>query len=103
MELIKAGSGTLVLSGSNTYSGGTYVTDGKLIVAASDALLDGSNLFVGANAVFSFGTVLPANVSAAGRLLPSGAVPEPATLALLAAAVCGAAVCDRRRLRRKKQ
>ncbi|MGO9110076.1 MAG: autotransporter-associated beta strand repeat-containing protein, partial [Thermoguttaceae bacterium] len=103
MEVIKAGSGTLVLSGSNTYSGGTYVTDGKLIVAASDALLDGSSLFVGANAVSAFGTVVPADVSAPAASSLPAPVPEPGTLSLLAAVVCGAAVYHRLHLRRKKQ
>ena len=46
MELVKTGSGTLVLSGSNTYSGGTDVVSGKLIATTSTALLDGSNLTV---------------------------------------------------------
>ena len=60
MELVKTGSGTLVLSGSNTYSGGTDVVSGKLIATTSTALLDGSNLTVGANASSFFGSIVPA-------------------------------------------
>ena len=82
MELIKTGSGTLVLSGSNNYNGGTNVIAGKLMVTASDGLLDGSNLYVGAGAATAFGTLEPAESSPAAASAPS-AVPEPSTWALL--------------------
>ena len=42
------GPGTLVLSGSNTYSGGTNVPTGTLIATSAAALPDGSALTVGA-------------------------------------------------------
>ena len=45
--MIKIGFGTLTLSGSNTYSGGTIVDTGKLILAGNDALARGSSLTVG--------------------------------------------------------
>ncbi len=86
MALTKVGSGTLVLSGSNTYSGGTYVTGGKLVVTAPDAILDGSNLYLGANAAAAFGTVVSADSTPASASSPAP-VPEPSTLALLAAGV----------------
>ena len=42
----KTGSGTLTLSGVNTYSGGTYVTDGTLKIGASERLLNTGSLTV---------------------------------------------------------
>ena len=47
--LTKTGSGTLYLSGANTYTGGTVVSAGAVIVSAANALPNGSNLTVGAN------------------------------------------------------
>ena len=46
--LTKAGSGLLILSGSDTYSGGTAVDAGSLAVTSSRAFPSGSGLFVGA-------------------------------------------------------
>ena len=51
---LNASSGTLVLSGSDSYGGGTIVEAGTLIATNSNALPDGSSLTVGANAAFSF-------------------------------------------------
>jgi autotransporter-associated beta strand protein len=75
-SLTKLGAGTLVLSGSNTYNGGTFVTAGLLELTKSAALPDGTGLTVGANAVPLFN----------GAAVPAGsptAVPEPSTIALL--------------------
>ncbi len=50
LALTKSGAGTLTLSGSNTYSGGTRIVDGALVVGNDNALgtglmtLDGGNL-----------------------------------------------------------
>ncbi|HEX8911301.1 MAG TPA: Ig-like domain repeat protein, partial [Humisphaera sp.] len=41
-SLSKSGGGTLALSGSNTYSGGTSIADGVVVVTASDALGTGA-------------------------------------------------------------
>jgi autotransporter-associated beta strand protein len=74
------GSGQLVLSGSNTYGGGTAVVDGTLEILNSSALPDGSSLTVGAGAEALFSGAIaaaPVNYSA---------VPEPGTLQLLAVA-----------------
>ncbi len=57
-SLAKEGSGTLILSGSNDYRGGTVVDAGTLILASSAALLDGSGLTVGAGASQLFGAAL---------------------------------------------
>jgi len=48
------GPGTLVLSGANSYSGGTTVLAGTLIVAGSEVLPEGSSLTVGAGGVLKF-------------------------------------------------
>ena len=70
-SLTKNGVGTWTLGGDNTYSGGTYVTSGELILTNNDAILDGSSLTVGNASAF------PTEVTAT-RL---AAVPEPGTLA----------------------
>ena len=65
-------AGVVELSGTNSYSGGTAVTAGELIVAAPDALRSGSSLLVGAGvaAAFypTFGTIRPASAAAASAL-----------------------------------
>jgi len=98
--LVKTGEGTLVLSGINTYMGGTFVSDGTLIVATSLSLADGSDLTVGDGSLFA-APVVPASVITSAQ--SATAVPEPGALALLGAALCGAAVYRRLRSRRKKQ
>jgi autotransporter-associated beta strand protein len=95
--LAQIGPGTLVLSGTNTYSGGTTVSGGTLVLADNAALADGSNLTVGNN-LGAFPSLVPASSSDA-RGAATAAVPEPGTLALLAAALGCAAIC--RRLRRR--
>jgi fibronectin-binding autotransporter adhesin len=95
--LLKDGPGTLVLSGSNTYSGGTYVAAGTLMVNDPDSLPEGSSLTVGADAFSVFGP----SAAAPDALAAASPVPEPGTLALIVAAICGAAAYQRvRRWRR---
>ncbi len=91
--LIASGSGTLILSGSNGYSGTTIIEDGTLIAESPAALPDGGNVVIGDAGAFS------ESASAAG--LPSGAaaVPEPGTLVLFLAA--GALALIRPRFRRR--
>jgi len=52
--IIKTGPDTLVLSGANTYSGGTVVNEGTLIVTAANALPDGTSLTIGSGATLVF-------------------------------------------------
>jgi len=84
--LVKAGNGTLMLSGTNTYSGGTTVAAGALIVTNSYSLPDGHSLIVGAGGVLifdpsaAFGSQI---VGGASEATLAVAVPEPGTLALL--------------------
>jgi autotransporter-associated beta strand protein len=91
------GPGTLVLSGSNTYTGGTFVWSGTLQVSSSAALADGSSLSVGAN-LGDFGLTPDVAVATPGAM---AAVPEPAALALLGVAGIVAAAAAWRRRRSK--
>jgi hypothetical protein len=94
---LSASNGTLILSGPDTYSG-TNVTAGTLTVASPAGLADGSNLTVGADAAALFAVAVTPQAATAIT-----AVPEPCTLVLCAAAVCGAAVYQGLRSGRKKQ
>ena len=85
--LLKEGPGELVLSGSNTYSGGTTVDDGTLCVTSSTALPDGSSLTVGAGGSFVFDRSAAA-ATATGRQAVT-AIPEPGTLARSFVHPCG--------------
>ena len=100
LALTGDGTGTLVLSGTNTYGGGTYVDAGTLIATNNAALLDGSSLIVGAGGTFIFDPTASASSLIAGpQVRPAGveAVPEPGTIVLLLAAVITGAVVWRRR------
>ncbi len=47
VSLLLNGTGTLVLSGSNSYTGGTTVADGTLVLQSATSVASGSNLTVG--------------------------------------------------------
>ncbi len=85
--LAKTGGGTLVLSGSNDYTGGTTVDAGTLYVTNFNALPDGSSLTVSGGGTFIFdpsvsGTLaVPTSPTSASGVV--AAVPEPGALALL--------------------
>jgi autotransporter-associated beta strand protein len=91
ISLTKVGAGTLVLSGSDNYTGGTTVTGGRLIVTSPAGLASGSNLVVGNPGLFP-AAVVPSPVATSAAT----AVPEPGTLGLLAAAAIAAVVGARR-------
>ena len=88
------GGGTLTLSGTNTYTGGTNVFNGELIVTAPQAIKDGTNLYVGAASSYFAPT---ASAPSIGGAATATAVPEPRTLVLLAAGAVSAFVALRRR------
>ncbi|MGO9109330.1 MAG: LamG-like jellyroll fold domain-containing protein, partial [Thermoguttaceae bacterium] len=58
------GAGTVVLKGTNSYTGGTTVTAGTLILANSSAVATGTSLTIGAGAAFVFDSSLNATPSA---------------------------------------
>ncbi len=95
-ELVKTGGGALVLSGTNSFTGGTVVAAGTLVLENKEALADGSSLIVG-NASYFMPPLTPAQASAQSTAVTP--VPEPDTLALAAA---GAAVAAAYIWRRKK-
>lgn len=72
--LAKVGTGTLTLSGANTYSGQTTVEAGTLKLGANGTLSSGSAVSVFADAVLDVGatTNAPPSISGAGTLRMSG-------------------------------
>ena len=90
--IIKDGLGTLVLSGSDTYTGGTTVDAGTVVIAGNMALPDGTSLTIGAGGTLIFGppASAPPAFLARGSIGAIAALPEPGSLAR----------SQRRRLRR---
>ncbi len=87
-----SGGGTLVLSGSNSYTGSTDVDAGTVCVTEASALPDGTALTIGAAGVFIFdpsaiGAVPLADADGTIAANRAAAVPEPGIAGLLAAAV----------------
>ncbi len=74
--LMKTGGGTLVLTGNNTYTGQTQVTDGRLAITGASAVGGSSDIAVSTGAAFelqfttddTFGKV----ISGGGDLIKSG-------------------------------
>jgi autotransporter-associated beta strand protein len=82
-SLTLCGPGTLVLSGSNSYTGGTMVTEGTLEVLSSTAIPPGTSLMIGANATFIFdGTISSGSSADSVSSTNLSPVPEPATISL---------------------
>ena len=73
--LTKSGAGTITLSGVNTYTGGTNVTEGTLQIGASERLLDSGSLNVtgGTFHVQNFTETVGTVTLAAGAINGSGA------------------------------
>jgi autotransporter-associated beta strand protein len=82
--LTLCGPGTLVLSGSNSYTGGTFVADGTLEVLDPAAIPCGSSLIVGENAAEIFDGEVPQDTPAENPVLATpSTVPEPGTQTLV--------------------
>ena len=93
---LSVNSGTLILSGTNTYTGGTDVAGGTLTVNTSAALPAGTSLTVGAGGTFIFDPSVSGSPVVGSQAV--AAVPEPGTLALLAAGLAlGAGIMWRKR------
>ncbi len=103
LDLTKSGAGTLILSGSNSYTSGTIVDAGTLIAANVDALPDGSSLIIGESASNLLSTLDSSGLAvAANSAFSPTAVPEPGTLLLLLAGFGGlTAACARVSKRRR--
>ncbi len=100
LALDKMGSGTLTLSSTGTYQGGTTVNSGMLIVTNDEGLEDGSNLYVGDPTALSMlpAAVVPMQVESAAAPPVVSPVPEPGTLVLIAAgAIAGIGIWRRKR------
>jgi autotransporter-associated beta strand protein len=95
-SLTKDGGGSLTLSGTNTYSGGTNVFNGTLIVTTPQGIEDGTNLYVGSSGSF-FAPVVPAPAIGAGAAAAVAPVPEPGTWLLVAAGTAIALTTGARR------
>jgi autotransporter-associated beta strand protein len=70
--LIKTGSGKVTLSGANTYTGGTTVFAGTLLINAANALPDGGSLTIGAGGTFTFD---PSSAGTSGNTSVTTAAP----------------------------
>jgi autotransporter-associated beta strand protein len=80
--LTKKGAGTLILSGANTYGGGTNVRAGTLVLGAGDALPSGTDVIVGGNVAG-----MTATLDANGHSLTIGSLTLGGATATSAAAV----------------
>ena len=96
-SLSLSGNGQLILSGTGSYTGGTFVEGGTLYMTSSTAIANDSNLTVGAGGTFVFDPSVTVTTATRGPAPAVEAVPEPGTLALLIAGlVVGFGVWRRR-------
>jgi autotransporter-associated beta strand protein len=96
-SLTLATPGTLILSGSNGYSGGTIVKTGTLEVENSSAIASGTSLSVGSNASSIPAPIVPAG---AAMSLSAAVVPEPSSITLIGAGALCLLLCYGRQARR---
>jgi autotransporter-associated beta strand protein len=92
------GPGELILSGNDTYTGGTVVNGGTLVLASNTAIAEGTSLTVGVGATSIFNN--SAAVSLAASSPTVSPVPEPGTIGLLGVGAIGLAGYAWRRRKR---
>jgi autotransporter-associated beta strand protein len=103
VSLVKMGAGTLILSGSDTYTGGTTVDAGILEVSSSNGLPYGGGLTVGSGGTLTFGPAgFATNFASSPAMEPLAsvavsAVPEPGTLVLILAGLASLGLLTLRR------
>ncbi len=103
--IVMDGPGTLILAGSNTYTGGTTVDAGTLVMASDSALPDGTSLTVGAGGTLIFNSAADLAPLVGGQPLTDSTgsrfetVPEPPTVVLLAASALLPGIIHGRRKR----
>jgi fibronectin-binding autotransporter adhesin len=103
-SLAMVGPGTLYLTGTNMYTGGTTVEGGMLVLSSPTALEGGTSLMVGGNlGAFTPIILSPPAGSAAVAAVAVAAVPEPGTLALLAAGAAAALLWKRRQKAQRRR
>ena len=103
--VLNAAHGKLILSGDDTYGGGTTVEDGELVVTSNISLPAHTNLVIGAGGTLIFDPTqaMAGPMSLSQVAAGPGAVPEPGALALLLAGlVVGLAAWWRRKGTRAK-
>ncbi|MGA2254756.1 MAG: autotransporter-associated beta strand repeat-containing protein, partial [Thermoguttaceae bacterium] len=83
LSLVKTGLAALILAGSDTYSGGTGVDAGALIISNGNALPNNTSLTIGAGASFIFDPAAASSAPIVSAQSAVAAVPEPSTIVLL--------------------
>ncbi len=100
-SLALSGSGELILSGDNTFSGGVDVRTGLLDITSAGSLPNDSSLVIGAGGAFDFNPeVASGPVTSAGTV---AVVPEPSTLALSIAGLLAIAFATAQKARRRRR
>ncbi len=87
--------GILILSGTDTYSGGTIVTAGTLALTSAAALPEATSLTIGAGGTLVFDPLAVVSGQQSAAQVVS-AVPEPGALAMLISGVAGALIATQR-------
>lgn len=72
LAVIKAGSGTLTLSGANTYNGNTTISAGTLALGSGGSINNTANLSISAGATFDVSAISSYAVSSSTSLSASG-------------------------------
>ncbi|MGA2258563.1 MAG: autotransporter-associated beta strand repeat-containing protein, partial [Thermoguttaceae bacterium] len=68
--LVKNGSGNVILSGTNSFTGSVQVLAGSLVIASGAALPDGTSLTIGAGGTFVFDPSQSASSASAAGVAP---------------------------------